>query len=68
MIKARAFEGNEAVISVEIPDSVILIGECAFINCLSLEKVTVLGGFKETEANIFYGCDNLNMIVCVGEC
>ena len=65
--KARAFEGNEAVISVEIPDSVTLIGECAFINCLSLEKVTVLGGFKETEANIFYGCDNLKMIVCGGE-
>ena len=66
-IRARAFEGNEAVISVEIPDSVTLIGECAFINCLSLEKVTVLGGFKETEANIFYGCDNLKMIVCGGE-
>ena len=61
-IKARAFEGNEKLIVVEIPDSVELIGECAFINCAKLNKINVIGGFKETESNIFYGCESLEMV------
>ena len=46
-IAEYAFEGNEAITSVTIPESVKTIGEGAFYDCTSLTAVTVYG--RETE-------------------
>ena len=42
-IAESAFEGNEIVRSVEIPETVQYVGDYAFYDCTSLVKVTVLG-------------------------
>ena len=45
-IAESAFEGNETITSIVIPETVEIIGDYAFYDCTSLVSVTVLG--KET--------------------
>lgn len=38
-VSERAFYGNENIVSIDIPDSVVRIGGMAFMNCTNLEKI-----------------------------
>lgn len=40
-IKASAFTGNNTIISVELPYTLIEIGEYAFMNCKALQEITI---------------------------
>ena len=61
-ILPRAFEGNNRIVSVEVPASVESIGECAFMNCLLLETIILDGGLIEMDENAFYGCTKFSEI------
>ena len=57
-IGAAAFWGLPAV-TVEIPDSVAVIGSNAFSHCDALESCRIPSGLKAMENGLFYGCSNL---------
>ena len=61
-ISSRAFEGNSRIVTVEIPENVLSVGECAFMNCSSLETVILDGGMIEMDENVFYGCPKFSEI------
>lgn len=54
-IAANAFEGQESVKSVLIPDTIKLIGARAFRNCGSLEQILEAVNVETIGANAFYG-------------
>ena len=55
-----AFSGCTSLTSIEIPDSVISIGEDAFYNCTGLKNVYYTGSEAEwAEISIIYGNDDL---------
>ena len=53
-IEPYAFAGCENVKSITIPDSVAVIGEQAFVNCLSLEKIYIGSGVEDISGSPFY--------------
>lgn len=61
-IAASAFQNNYTLYSVEIPDSVTVIGEAAFRNCRSLVSVRLPSGLTELSADTFRDCYVLNGI------
>lgn len=67
-ISSRAFENFVALVSVEIPASVVNIGERAFIGCTGLENVTYADANKITSVGrwAFSDCKNLVEIVIPG--
>jgi len=62
-IGERAFSGCDAVISVEIPDSVTSIGNDAFSGCTALGRIFVPSSVVEIGRNAFDGCTNLVLAV-----
>ena len=67
-ISSRAFEGNEKIVSVEVPDSLEYVGEGAFMGCTSLAELRIIGGLKELSDNAFYGIEGLKLVqVAQGE-
>lgn len=62
-IADRAFEYNENLYSVIIPDDVINMGSGTFGGCTSLTSVVVGNGVKNISENAFAGCTNLTSIV-----
>lgn len=67
-----AFENNETITSVILPQSVTEIGENAFANCKNLEQITA-NGVKALGTCAFYGCKSLESIffesaLSVSEC
>ncbi len=58
-----AFEGNEELLGVVIPDSVTAIGESAFAGCTNLNRVDMPTGYncslKTIGVNAFAGCRSL---------
>ena len=67
-IGIRAFEGSrddydpnekDAIISIVVPDSVVTIGENAFIRMRNLTKATLPKGLKVIQASTFASCKKL---------
>ena len=61
-IKAYAFLGNNTVKSVRIPETVTVIGEGAFRDCVNLEKVNLPSKIKMIHSYTFDGCQKLKEI------
>ena len=59
-----AFNGNENLTFVEIPDSVKTIDVRAFLNCLALEEAFIGDGLRTMENDVFYNCPRL-ATVCI---
>ena len=61
-IGEAAFQFNEDIISVVIPDGVASIGEHAFSNCPELESVSIPDSVLEIGLGAFYDCVKLNNV------
>lgn len=57
-IHKYAFAGNNMT-EISIPNSVISIGERAFLNCDSLSSVSIGNSVETIESSAFGGCNNL---------
>lgn len=62
-IGGSAFNGNEKLQTVIIPESVIAINEMAFANCGNLSTVELPNSVEKITAWAFYNCDSLESIV-----
>lgn len=60
-ISENAFNGCEAIRSVDLPDSLVKIGNRAFINCLSLEKINFPSSIIEIGSGAFWNCTSLKI-------
>lgn len=60
-IRRNAFEACE-IESIEIPDTVEYIGECAFYACSNLETVTIPNGVVSIRMSAFSGCMSLRSV------
>lgn len=58
-IRARAFAGNNNLISVQIPETVQVIGEGAFEQCKNLESVNLPSKITIIHSYTFSGCEKL---------
>lgn len=58
-IGSRAFAGLSGIVSVAIPDSVLIIGDDAFANCPDLESVRIPEGIISIGKRAFAGCPKL---------
>ena len=59
---APFFDGCVSLQVVEIPDSVISIGERAFVECTSLKEITIPASLKEIGEFAFHLCKSLERI------
>ncbi len=57
-----AFENNDTITSVVIPDGVTSIGDTAFLNCTALESVSIPDSVKEIKGAAFLYCDSLKNV------
>lgn len=62
-ICALAFENNQTLEKVIVPDTVEIIESSAFLNCSALEEVSLGNGLTQIGANAFTGCLNLTNLV-----
>ncbi len=62
-----AFAGCSLLESIDIPDSVVSIGERAFYNCTSLKDVTFGDNVKSIGIAAFQGCKSLKKIILPSE-
>lgn len=58
-IKAYAFAGNSNVKSIKIPETVTVIGEAAFEDCIKLESVNLPSKLTKILPYTFNGCEKL---------
>ncbi len=61
-IDRNAFEGNNIITSVTIPDSVKVIGASAFTDCKNLKTVKIPNSVYGIGDDAFSGCSNLESI------
>ncbi|MBE6672693.1 MAG: helix-turn-helix domain-containing protein [Ruminococcaceae bacterium] len=61
-IKANAFSGRNQVKSIQIPETVIFVGEGAFEDCKNLETVNLPKGITGICSYTFSGCEKLKEI------
>ncbi len=61
-IRESAFEGNDRIVSVKIPDNVLEIGEFAFYGCLSLKIIDVGNGVEKIGDSAFKNCNSATLI------
>ncbi len=61
-IHADAFQSNETITYLEIPETVALIGEFAFRNCKGLEEARVYAENCLLQKGTFKGCSNLRYV------
>ena len=59
-IKAYAFAGHPTIKSVYIPETVTIIGEGAFENCVELERVHLPSKITMINSYTFSGCEKLS--------
>ncbi len=57
----NAFEGCERLLSVNIPESVTLIGVYAFRDCSELTSVSLPEGLQTVSGGAFLACSNLDL-------
>ena len=61
-ISYYAFEANYDIVSVQLPESVTLIGEGAFMDCASLEEVNIPEAVTGIDRGAFVGCASLRSV------
>lgn len=61
-IKEKAFEDNEYIHSIEVPNSVLNIGKEAFARCKSLERVILPDSLEVLNDFLFRYCCNLSSV------
>lgn len=61
-IASGAFAGQKGLKSVNLPESVTIIGEKAFQECSSLESITLPSSVAVIRPYTFYGCNLLSSI------
>ncbi len=62
-IYSNAFEENENLTSIIIPENVSVIGAYAFVGCSNLANLILKNGITEIGVYAFYGCDALKKVV-----
>lgn len=62
-IHSGAFRHNALLQRIEIPDSVIDIGEQAFLGCRALNEIVIGENVRTIGARAFYGCHNVSSII-----
>ena len=63
VIRSLAFSSNTKIKTFTLPDSIKIIGEGAFGNCIALESINLPASLEESEGSIFRGCSNLKEII-----
>ena len=61
-ISYYAFEAKYDVRSVKIPETVTLIGECAFMDCSSLEEINIPEAVTGIDRGAFVACTSLKEV------
>lgn len=61
-IRQKVFKDCDWLKSVQIPDSVIKIGESAFQNCTSLEEIRLPDSVETVDCMAFTGCSSLKSV------
>ena len=51
--------GNDSLRAVQLPKTLVSIGNNAFVNCKRLKEMIVPSSVKEICASAFYGCDSI---------
>ena len=67
VIMSEAFEDFEYLKTVDIPYTLLFIGESAFSNCHSLESIELPATIKFIDNYAFYCCDNLDKVYFSGD-
>ena len=62
-INGEAFQGNEYLRSVIIPDSVSSIGRLAFADCKHLSEILIPRGVRAMGWRAFHGCVSLESVI-----
>ncbi len=57
-----AFNGNAALVNVEIGDNVCSVGEGAFVACSALSRITLGKNIRLIGERAFEGCENLTAV------
>ena len=58
-----AFTNNKLISSVEIPNTIMILGEDAFSGCTSLSEITGMEGISKIGSYCFSGCTSLQEII-----
>ena len=61
-LAASQFKDNLRLEDIELPASIIKIGNMAFANCYSLRKIRLKAGIVSMGSNVFRGCDKLTIV------
>lgn len=61
-ISDGAFEGNNKIQKIYMPDSVLEVGEAAFKNCRFLKEIHLSEEISILPENVFFGCRNLSIV------
>ena len=61
-IEAFAFQLNNDIVNVVIPEGVTSIGECAFFGCMNLETVVIREGVTSIPDQLFLECGKLRSV------
>ncbi len=62
-VDANAFESNLSLISLTMPDTMLHIGQEAFLSCTNMTSVLFNCGLKEIGVSAFSGCSSLQQVV-----
>ena len=62
VILENAFENNDILKKITIPNSVVTIEKEAFMNCTKLESITIPGSVTQMGSSIFKGCTSLKTV------
>lgn len=62
-IGSHAFENNEGLTKVVLPDTIEKIGQYSFYKCINLNQVVLPNSLQHIEANAFRQCSSLTEIV-----
>ncbi len=58
-ISTKAFQYNDQIISVRMPDTILSVGLLAFADCKNLKSVVLSAQILEITSDVFFDCENL---------